>query len=69
MEDSIIAPHQESILKAEPIQTALYPGQISLNHTQRRREINRINKENLIMLRALRDVKPSVKRTDWQKHS
>ncbi len=38
----------------------LFPAQITLNHTMRKKEVRRINRENLIMMNKLRDVKPAV---------
>ena len=38
----------------------LYPAQITLNHAVRKQEVKRINRENMMMLNKLRDVKPAV---------
>lgn len=38
----------------------LYPSQVTLNHVARKQEIQRINKSNMIMLKALRQIKPMV---------
>lgn len=37
-----------------------YPGQVTLNHVARKQEIQRINKSNMVMLKALRQIKPMV---------
>lgn len=46
--------------------TKLYPAAITLNHAVRKKEVERINRENLAMLNKLRDVKPAVETADRQ---
>jgi len=43
-------------------QLSYYPAQVSLNNTARRKEISRINQENVKILKTLRAVKPTLSR-------
>ena len=65
---SIIRHQQSSTCRTESVQS-IWPAQITLNHVARRKEVNRINKDNMVMLKALREVKPTVPRSkEFDRH-
>lgn len=41
----------------------------SLNYNLRKKELDIINKNNKVMLKALWEAKPVVNRNDWDRHS
>jgi hypothetical protein len=40
----------------------------TLNYFQRKKEFESIQQANLLMVRAIRDTKPSMKRDEWKEH-
>ncbi|TNV86371.1 hypothetical protein FGO68_gene12679 [Halteria grandinella] len=61
---------QQSILNQDLPQTApqLHALTGTLNYFQRKKEFDSIQQANLVMVRALKDTKPSMKRDDWRDH-